>query len=130
MWMLTHVSPWPMQPALQAILETDSISLLIWACVIGAVITPISEELLFRGLLQPALQRWAGPWAAISLGAAFFSLAHMDLFAAPSMLVLGLALGYVYYRTRSLVAPFLLHAAHNTLVLMLFVGARTLPAGF
>jgi membrane protease YdiL (CAAX protease family) len=124
--MLRQVEPWPLQFALQAVLQTKSPLTLAGAVVVALVLTPIAEELFFRGFLQPALQRWVGPWSAIFLGAAFFAVAHMDLYAIPPMLALGIGLGWVYYRTKSLLAPVLVHAVHNGLVLMLFLSSRPL----
>ena len=108
----------PVQQILQVILETRSAWVLALAAVVAVVVAPISEELLFRGFLQPALGRWTGRWMAIVLGAAFFAAAHMDLYAMPALLVLGIALGYVYDRTRSLAAPVALHMAFNGMTLL------------
>jgi hypothetical protein len=125
-FMLRGIDPWPMQTPLQALLQTDSSATLITSCVVAIVLTPITEELFFRGFLQPALQRWVGPGYAIFLSAAFFAVAHMDVYAIPTMLVMGIGLGYVYHRTRSLIAPVLLHAAHNGLLLLLLLSSRGL----
>jgi membrane protease YdiL (CAAX protease family) len=108
----------PVQQILQVILETRSGWVLALAAMVAVVVAPISEELLFRGFLQPALGRWTGRWLAIVLGAAFFAVAHMDLYAMPALLVLGIALGYVYDRTRSLAAPVALHMAFNGITLL------------
>jgi membrane protease YdiL (CAAX protease family) len=108
----------PIQQILQVILQTRSGWVLALAAIVAVVVAPISEELLFRGFLQPALGRWTGRWMAIVLGAAFFAVAHMDLYAVPALLVLGIALGYVYDRTRSLAAPVALHMAFNGMTLI------------
>jgi membrane protease YdiL (CAAX protease family) len=108
----------PVQQILQVILETRSQWVLALAATVAVVVAPISEELLFRGFLQPALGRWTGRRLAIVLSAAFFATAHMDLYAMPTLLVLGIALGYVYDRTRSLAAPVALHMAFNATTLL------------
>jgi membrane protease YdiL (CAAX protease family) len=108
----------PVQQLLQVILRTRSNWVLALAAFVAVVVAPVSEELLFRGFLQPALGRWTGRWAAIVLSAAFFAAAHMDLFAMPTLLILGIALAYVYDRTRSLAAPVALHMAFNALTLL------------
>ena len=107
----------PVQRILQVILETRSAWVLTLAVIVAVVVAPISEELLFRGLLQPALGRWIGRWPAILFAAAFFAVAHMDLYAVATLLALGIALGYVYDRTRSLAAPVALHMAFNGITL-------------
>ena len=95
----------PVQQFIQVIAKTRSGSVLALAAIVAVVAAPVSEELLFRGFLQPALARWTGRWLAIVLSAAFFAAAHMDLYAMPPLLVLGIALACVYDRTRSLAAP-------------------------
>jgi len=108
----------PVQQILQVISRTQSGWVLALAAIVAVVAAPISEELLFRGVLQPALGRWTGRWWAIFLSAAFFAAAHMDLYAMPLLLVLGIALAYVYDRTRSLAAPVALHMAFNGVTLL------------
>jgi membrane protease YdiL (CAAX protease family) len=88
------------------------------AAIVAVVAAPISEELLFRGFLQPAIGRWTGRGSAIVLSAAFFAAAHMDLYAMPLLLILGIALAWVYDRTRSLAAPVALHMAFNGMTLL------------
>ncbi len=108
----------PVQEIIQVIAKTRSGSVVALAAIVTIVAAPIAEELLFRGLLQPALARWTGRGSAIVLSAAFFAAAHMDLYAMPLLLVLGIALAYVYDRTRSLAAPVALHMAFNGMTLL------------
>ena len=108
----------PVQQLIQVIAGTRSGWVLALAAIVAVVVAPISEELLFRGFLQPALGRWTGRWLAIILSAAFFAAAHMDLYALPLLFVLGVALAYIYDRTRSLAAPVALHMAFNGVSLL------------
>lgn len=120
----THLS-WiehlPLQTPMQALLTTSSNLVLVQGIVVAVLLGPLSEELLFRSFLQPVLQKWMGPTFGIILSAAFFSVAHMDVYVLPVIFILGLALGYVYHRSRSLLAPLTLHVlfnAHGTLMLL------------
>ena len=45
------------------------------ALVLGALRTPLGEELLFRGVLVNALVR-CGPWATVLVSSAVFACAH------------------------------------------------------
>jgi membrane protease YdiL (CAAX protease family) len=116
----------PVQQIIQVIARTQSGSVLALAAIVTVVVAPISEEMLFRGLLQPALGRWTGRGSAILLSAAFFAAAHMDLYAMPMLLVLGIALAYVYDRTRSLAAPVALHMTFNGMTLLAVFAFRGL----
>ena len=84
--------------------------------VLAVVVAPLTEEVLFRGLiLRGLLGRWA-PWAAILASAMLFALMHFNPAQAPVALALGIALGWVYVRTRSLGLCIIGHALNNASV--------------
>jgi len=85
-----------------------------------AVVVPVCEELLFRGLILPGLRRRYGPAAALLLSSALFGLSHMRLPAAiaPSFAA-GLVLGAIALRTRSTGPAIVLHAAINAAPMLL-----------
>lgn len=84
-----------------------------------AVVAPLIEELLFRGLLQNALMHHVPAWAAILLSALFFAVVHMQPLAMPALMALGAAFGYIYHKTGSLRMTIILHMINNTLALVL-----------
>jgi uncharacterized protein len=84
-----------------------------------ALIAPVAEEILFRGLLQKALERHLGKWGGLILASILFGLVHGQPKALPMLALLGLALGYVYQRTGSLRLPILMHIANNAMALAL-----------
>jgi uncharacterized protein len=102
---------------LNAIPETPVNIALRFATV--ALIAPIVEEVLFRGLLQNALMKYMPPMAAIFCAALLFAAVHMQLYATPALMILGAAFGYLYYRTGSLRTNIVLHVINNALALML-----------
>jgi membrane protease YdiL (CAAX protease family) len=79
------------------------------------VVAPFAEEAFFRGILQTALNHVVHhPIATVLLTAMLFGLSHMaQPQAVPALIVLGIALGYVYERSGSLVAPVTLHVLFN-----------------
>jgi uncharacterized protein len=87
-----------------------------------AVAAPLVEELLFRGLLQNALGKYLPIWGAIILSSFLFALVHLQPYAIPGLLSLGIAFGYLYHRTGSLRTNILLHMANNALALTLTQG--------
>ncbi|HSW42181.1 MAG TPA: type II CAAX endopeptidase family protein [Patescibacteria group bacterium] len=110
--------------------------------LVAAVVAPLWEEVFFRGFATTAWARTAGPRAAIVRGAIFFALIHVitlagdDFDAAVRMAVIafairlpvGLILGWVFLRRRTLVAPIALHATYNAIpVLLVALGAGALP---
>jgi nicotinamidase-related amidase len=93
------------------------------------VLAPIIEELMFRGILLPWLRQAVGPWPAILLSSAIFAIAHLDAWPAPfALFVLALFLGYLAYRTTSLVAPIVLHSVFNAANLTILILALTLDS--
>jgi membrane protease YdiL (CAAX protease family) len=87
-----------------------------------AIAAPLVEELLFRGLLQNALGRHLPIWGAIILSSFLFSLVHLQPYAIPGLMSLGIAFGYLYHRTGSLRTNIMLHMANNALALILTQG--------
>lgn len=78
-----------------------------------AVLGPVFEEILFRGVLFTSMKRVMPVWAAVLGSAAVFSLAHGDLNAAGPLFVLGCVLAVIFQRTRSVAASSVTHALWN-----------------
>lgn len=92
--------------------------------VLGGLLAPLGEELLFRGVLFGWLRRWGFVLAAI-ISAVVFGLAHGLNVVFPAAIVLGLLNAYVYEKSGSIWPSVIAHATNNTLV---FVIARILAA--
>jgi uncharacterized protein len=125
----------PLSPA------TDPAGVLV-NLLAAAVIAPAWEELFFRGFTTTAWLRSAGARAAIVRGAVFFALVHVvtlvgsdfdtalrtALIAFVIRLPVGLVLGWVFLRRRTLIAPIALHATYNVIpVLLVALGAGSTP---
>lgn len=83
---------------------------------VGVALAPaVCEELLFRGVLLTALRRRLSDPAAVLLQALLFSAYHLNIYQAPSTFLVGLVLGILVIRGRSLLPASLLHALHNGL---------------
>lgn len=83
-----------------------------------AVITPLFEEFLFRGLVMHELMTAVRPWLAILLQAVLFGFAHGVLFQSLFTFIIGILLGIVYYRTQNLKTVALCHGAFNISVIL------------
>lgn len=75
---------------------------------------PVAEELCMRGLTQNRLMRLIPPAPAIVIQAAVFALMHWNIVQSSYAFLLGLLLGWLYYRTRSIWAPILCHVLINS----------------
>jgi ABC-2 type transport system permease protein/sodium transport system permease protein len=89
------------------------------------IIPAVCEEFFFRGYLLGALSTRLKAREAILFSAALFGLFHVltDQLAVERFLstaTMGLALGWVCVRTGSILPGMLLHAVHNSLIVLLF----------
>jgi membrane protease YdiL (CAAX protease family) len=86
------------------------------ADVVGsAVVTPIVEETLFRGILFAGLVQWVPAWLAALTSALVFAMWHGEPYRIVLISVMGLGLAFAYYRTGSLWVPIAMHATVNWL---------------
>lgn len=83
-----------------------------------SVMPGIFEELGFRGVIQSVLERTVDAREAWLIQAALFSVLHLSPIIFPSHFVMGLVLGFLRMRTRSLYPGMLLHAGWNALVVV------------
>jgi len=140
---------------LNLIVEHPQLPLRILIVVVAVLITPVMEELLFRGLFQTALRSFfetgsvprariegvppsipgqtlpracpgetrdtgafsaqARIWLAIVLCSMLFALMHADPGHWPALFVLGVAMGYAYEKSGSLLRAIFIHAMFNAI---------------
>lgn len=93
-----------------------SAPLVVVSLLVIAVLTPLWEEVLFRGAFLDGLTRRFRPGLAIILSAVLFAAAHLVLLTFVYLFTLGIALALIRRFHQNLWAPILLHAANNALV--------------
>jgi len=98
---------------------------LFWIYLSAAVLAPLSEELIYRVLLQGWAQSRLPAVLAISISACQFVARH-TVFDWLPLLPLALILGYIYYRRRSFLAVVTLHALFNGSMLTLAILSKKL----
>ncbi|MEA5468210.1 type II CAAX endopeptidase family protein [Spirulina sp. 06S082] len=98
---------------------------LFW--ITAALAAPVFEEIMFRGFLLPSLTRYVPVWGAIGISGLIFAIAHLSLAEVLPLTVLGIILGFVYARSRNLLASILLHSLWNsgTLLSLFILGSNT-----
>lgn len=89
---------------------------LIISLLIIGVLTGVSEELFFRGMLQRILSDRMNIHAAIWITAAIFSAVHFQFYGFVPRLLLGGFFGYLAWWSRTLWLPITAHAVNNSLV--------------
>lgn len=89
----------------------------IGAVVITTLLAPVLEEMLFRGIILRSFLLQYPKWLSILGSALIFGAAHMNLYQFTAAFMLGLFLGWLYQRARSLVPCIILHAVYNATLL-------------
>ncbi|MBR1468621.1 MAG: CPBP family intramembrane metalloprotease [Prevotella sp.] len=92
-----------------------------------AILAPLAEEMVFRGaILRELLGRFHRQWhwIPILISALLFGAVHGNLAQFFHATLLGLLLGWMYYRTDSIVPGLVLHWVNNTIV---YVATNLLP---
>jgi uncharacterized protein len=79
-----------------------------------ALVIPLVEEFVFRGVMLQGLSRYISfGWAAL-IQALVFALLHESVAAMPVIFLLGYLAAWLVRRTGGLLAPILLHVMNNT----------------
>ncbi len=105
--------------ATRFLLNVTSLSGLMVNLFVIAVVAAIAEELIFRGIIQKLLyEQGKNIHLAIWLTALVFSLFHLQFFAIVPRIVLGAALGYSFYWSKSIWVPIFFHFINNASIVL------------
>jgi len=88
---------------------TDTLPAIVATCLIA----PLVEEMLFRGILLRSFLNQYPRGVAIGYSALYFGFAHLNIYQFYLAFLLGLLLGWLFERSRSLVPCIALHMAVN-----------------
>lgn len=122
---VAHLLPAPPELPIDKMFRTPSDAWLM--SIFGVFIAPFVEEVLFRGLLFPALTRRAGVLFSLVTTSAFFGAMHAQQLAGAwaqvaCIVLVGALLTVVRWRFRSLAASILVHVGYNgSLFVALFI---------
>lgn len=93
-----------------------------WGYLTIGLMAPLSEELVLRGAVLRSLLRSSrlSPWGAIAISAALFALVHFNPAQMPHAFLIGLLLGWMYYRTDSILPGVAFHWVNNSIAYVLY----------
>lgn len=101
--------------------EFDMILTNRWGYFAVGLLAPVCEELVFRGAILRALLRWTPRhWVAIAVSAVLFALVHANPAQMPHAFLIGLLLGWLYYRTDSVVPGVVYHWVNNSVAYVVY----------
>ena len=117
-------STWMMEqlPDLPNIVEQEFDTLLStrWGYLTIGLLAPVAEEIVFRGAILKTLLTKYRPWVAIALSALLFSVGHLNPAQMPHAFLIGLLLGWMYWRTGSILPGMAYHCANNSVAYVLY----------
>ncbi|MGH4138415.1 CPBP family intramembrane glutamic endopeptidase [Clostridium sp.] len=82
-----------------------------------AVIAPIYEEVIFRGILLKGMASKINPKLALIISALFFALVHMNIPQGINAFLLGLLIGSVYLNRASIYLCIFAHFVNNSIAI-------------
>ena len=106
-------------------------SLFSWPTLFFLVIfQPIGEEIYFRGFLFDKIEGYAGSTFAVFITAFLFGIAHLSYgkeIPVLMIILMGIILGYVVYKTRNLFSSLIAHVVFNaTSFILAYLGLQLL----
>lgn len=119
MLILTFYGIIPAENELVELLQKPTFLILVVNIFLIAIVAPVIEETLFRGLLFGSLRTYFGCWSAIIISSVIFSALHFELIGFIPRFALGLGLGYLYVKHDSIYPSIGLHALNNLLAIIL-----------
>jgi membrane protease YdiL (CAAX protease family) len=116
---MTHLPLFKLEPQEQLPVHVLRVSL-SWAGritlgVTAILLAPLAEEILFRGILYPAVKQAGFPRFALWGTTLLFAAVHMNMVTFAPLAVLALVLTALYERTNNLLASITAHALFNAL---------------
>ena len=103
----------------------------ILTVIVAVLVAPVTEELMFRGVLFRAIRDRRGFWWGASLSAVLFGLVHFvpapwqdSVLLQASMVFTGLALAWIYERRGNLLACIFTHMTFNAIGVVLILTLR------
>lgn len=96
----------------------------IFTIITIAIAAPILEEIFVRGIVLKGLLKNYSPYKSILISAILFSALHLNPWQAIPAFLGGLFIGWVYYKTRSIIPGIIIHATINIIALLLLFSPR------
>lgn len=101
-----------------------------WSFIAVAVMAPIAEEMVFRGAILRAAEnskigRWKVSangvnWGSVVFTSLLFAAVHGNPAQMPHAFLIGMLLGWLAYRTGSILPGILLHFVNNGIAFLLY----------
>jgi len=96
---------------------SHSLAFSLWIHINGILLTPIAEEMFWRGYVQSTLAKILNPWVAIVAQAAIFGMGHsVDMLGKLQLCLVGLIYGIWCHKRKTLLPLIIVHSLNNLVV--------------
>lgn len=90
------------------------------------VLAPVAEEILFRGVLYPALRQRGHPQIALIASSLLFALIHINAMTFAPLFLFAVILAWLVEKTDGLIAPIAAHVVFNAVNFVLLINEEPL----
>ena len=105
---------------MSSLMHPETVAGFIVFIIAVVVVAPFGEEILFRGFLQQFLEKhWKDSTKAVLITSLFFAMIHLNPYWMIQIYFLGLILGFLAWRTGSVVPSLILHGLNNAMAIIL-----------
>ncbi len=95
-----------------ATIEINNFGQYLGMVVASCAMAGFAEELLFRGVIQSGFKKW-GIKVSIGVSALIFMIMHGSILQTIHQLIIGIVIGYVFYKTNNLWIGAIIHFFNN-----------------
>lgn len=99
---------------------------IVLAVILVVVVTPLAEEMLFRGTLFGGLRERYGFWTAAIISSATFAVMHLNPWSIVCTFIIGMFYALLFEKTGSLVYSMVGHGINN-LIAVITLAAPEVP---
>jgi membrane protease YdiL (CAAX protease family) len=121
-WSLAELSSWILlkltseatpQQSVKALQNAASLAQVIYFGLMAVFAAPIVEEIIYRGIIYPAIKQEGFPKTALWATSILFAWSHVNLMTFVPLVFLGVILIFLYETTDNLLAPIVTHSLFN-----------------
>ncbi len=96
----------------------------IYSYITIAIAAPLLEEIIFRGIILSGFLKRYSPVTAVIMSAVIFGIFHLNPWQFIPAFVIGLVIGWLYWKTNSIIPGIVIHFINNSLAfaMMAFTG--------
>jgi membrane protease YdiL (CAAX protease family) len=119
--LVNMVFPMPawIEEAIRTAVQIESLADAVLLIGMAVLVAGVAEEMLFRGMVQRSIETYRDPAMGIVLSSVIFALAHFNPWTAMQITFMGLLLGYLAWKSGSILPAIILHAINNLASLMM-----------